>query len=63
MDAETETLRDVLRERERLRLELSQTYKPMHKALDAWVASRPDTTRGKATEAGATFLLRQAGIL
>lgn len=63
MDAETRRLRKVLLERDRLRAKLQANDRELRPALDAWAGSRPDAVRGTATEAGARFLLGQAGLL
>ncbi len=63
MDAETKNLRRVLRERERLRARLAASDRELTKALHRWSDSRPGCRGGVATEAGASFLLRQMGVL
>lgn len=63
MDAETRLLVAKLRQRDRLLRDLAANDKALRPALDAWTASRTGYVRGKTTEAGARFLLGQAGLL
>jgi hypothetical protein len=63
MDAPTRALRAVLLERDKLQVALHRNDLALRRSLDAWAASRPGASRGTATEAGARFLLEQAGVL
>lgn len=63
MDDETENLCRLLAYQDNLRERLRLNERNVRDALDAWHASRPGNGRGKATEAGARFVLRQAGLL
>lgn len=63
MDAHTEHLRDVLHERDRLRLAALANDRALTLALRNWSDTRPGQRGGIATEAGARFILGQAGIL
>lgn len=64
MDKETRTLRRVLLAREALRAKLAASDRELPLVLRTWSDSRPHAPRGGiATEAGATFLLRQMGML
>lgn len=62
-DPETRVLVDTLRERDRLRADLAVNDAVLKHALAAWTASRPGYVHGVTTEAGARFLLGQAGLL
>lgn len=63
MDPETKLLVATLRERDRLRNELAVNDAVLRHALKAWTESRPGHVHGVTTEAGARFLLGQAGLL
>lgn len=63
VDAETRNLRRVLRERDKLRARLLANDRELTRALQAWSDSRPGCRGGIATEAGARYLLGQAGLL
>ena len=63
VDVETDRLRAVLLERDRLRDALAASETSLRDALDAWGKSRPGASRGKITETGARFVLRTAGLL
>jgi len=63
MDNPTRALVSALRERDKLRAALSASDRTLTAALRDWSSTRPGAVRGHATEAGARFLLRQAGLL
>jgi len=63
MDNPTERLVATLRERDRLRQRLAGNDRQLAADLRVWAESRPGAVRGAATEPGARFLLRQAGLL
>ncbi len=63
MDAETKALQRVLSYRDNLRARMAASDRELTLALAAWSASRPGHVKGKTTEQGARFVLRQAGLL
>lgn len=63
MDEPTRKLRHLLREREALRARLAASDRALQQALRAWSDRTPGHRGGIATEAGAGYLLRQAGLL
>ena len=64
MDAETELLVVKLRKADQLRRDLAANDQALRAALAAWTETRPGhSRRGVTTEAGARFMLGQAGLL
>ncbi len=61
-DPETRRLVAALREADRLRAEIAAHTPELREALRAW-SDRPGQRGGVASEAGARYLLRQAGLL
>lgn len=63
LDPQTEELRRVLLDRQELRARQAQSDRDLKEALLNWSRTRTGERGGIATEAGATFILRQAGLL
>jgi hypothetical protein len=63
MDDATRKLRRLLVERQTLRARLAASDRALQDALRTWSDRTPGHRGGIATEAGAGYLLRQAGLL
>lgn len=64
MDRQTYTLAKAIKRREKLARELALADRALNDNLRTWSDSRKDAVGGgTATLAGATFLLKQAGVL
>ena len=64
MDRETHRLAQLLRKQDRIKREAALLDAALAVALRDWSDSRPDfVSGGQASNAGARFLLTQAGVL